>query len=468
MYGTLYRHVFLPMFDRVLKGRRTVDYWRAFEESQWWPAERHAANQFESLAALIAHAWDSCPGYREWWSECGLSPTSLQTPADFARWPLLTRERIRADRARLRTTRPIPMVAKGTGGSSGVPLQFDVSHDSHERRTALMWRGYGWAGAQPGTRQLYIWGGALKTVPGWKRLKQNLHNTFDRKTLVDCFAFTPDRMAEHVRTWNRCRPEAVVAYVNPLYEFARHCEEQGLKLTPPGAIVVGAEKLHPHQRELIERVCGAPVFETYGSREFMMIGAECERHRGLHLSQENLFVEVLDDDGQPVADGDEGNVVVTDLFNFGMPFVRYVNGDRAIAGWSTCECGRGLPLLKGVAGRRLDTLITPDGRKVPGEFFPHLLKDFAAIRRFQVVQRDPAEIVVRVVAPGLSEPDRAVLLDAIGAVTGAVVRLRLEQVDEIPLTSQGKHRIVVNELSPPPEAEPWPVAADARRLSQVT
>lgn len=449
MYGWLYRHAFLPLFDRHVKGRKTVDYWQEFEESQWWSADRHTQRQFHALKALIGHACETCPGYRDWWSEHGLAPRTLQSLDDFARWPLLTREKIQTDRAALRTTQPIPMVAKGTGGSSGVPLQFDVSHDSHERRTALMWRGYGWAGAQPGTRQLYIWGGALKTVPGWKKLKQRLHNAFDRKTLIDCFAFTPERMAEHARTWNQCRPEAVVAYVNPLYEFARHCDERRIKLVPPGAIVVGAEKLHPYQRELIERVCCAPVFETYGSREFMLIGAECEQHRGLHVSQENLFVEVLDDDGRPTPDGEEGNVVVTDLFNLAMPFVRYVNGDRAIAGTTQCACGRGLPLMRGVTGRRLDTLVTPDGRKVPGEFFPHLLKDFSAIRRFQVAQQDPSEIVIRVVAPELSVTDRAVLLDAVSAVTGSVVRVRLDQVDEIPLTAQGKHRIVINEVTPP-------------------
>src|SRR5258708_28519072 len=124
----------------------------------------------------------------------------------------------------------------------------------------------------------------------------------------------------------------------------------------------------------------------------MLLGAECDRHTGLHLPTEHLLVEVLADDGRPTHDGEEGNVVVTDLYNYGMPFVRYANGDRAIAGWGACSCGRGLPLLKRVVGRRLDILTTPDGRMIPGELFLHVLRDFPSVQRFQVVQERSDQI----------------------------------------------------------------------------
>jgi phenylacetate-CoA ligase len=179
----------------------------------------------------------------------------------------------------------------------------------------------------------------------------------------------------------------------------------------------------------------------------MLIGAECERHSGLHLSQENLLVEVLDDEGRPTPAGEEGNVVVTDLFNYGMPFIRYVNGDRAIAGFAPCPCGRGLPLLKKVTGRTLDTLTTPDGRRVPGELFPHLLKDFPAVRRFQVVQPDPGTIRVKLVAPQLSRNEHELITAGIRSVTGWIVNLEVEVVDNIPLTKAGKLRVVVNEVA---------------------
>src|SRR5207245_1302977 len=161
----------------------------------------------------------------------------------------------------------------------------------------------------------------------------------------------------------------------------------------------------------------------YGSREFMLIGSECECHEGLHLTAENLLVEVLDDDGRPTPENKEGNVVITDLYNYGMPFIRYANGDRAVAGWGTCSCGRGLPLLRKVVGRRLDMLQTPDGRLVPGEFFPHLLKDYPAVRRFQVMQTQPDRIQLRVVLKeSWDEASRRAVEGVVGAVLGPAVR----------------------------------------------
>jgi phenylacetate-CoA ligase len=209
--------------------------------------------------------------------------------------------------------------------------------------------------------------------------------------------------------------------------------------------VVGAEKLHDFQRETIERVFQTRIFETYGSREFTLIGAECSEHSGLHLTMENLLVEILDDDDQPTPEGQEGNVVVTDLTNYGMPFIRYRNGDRAVAGWKTCGCGRGLPLMREVVGRQLDMLNTPDGRMIPGEFFPHTLKDVVAIRRFQVTQHAEDEVVLRVVLKGeWNDEERKRIECECREVVGPAVRFSIEVVAEIPLTALGKQRVVVN------------------------
>lgn len=445
MYGTLYRHVLLPFFDGVVKGRRTLRYWKEAEASQWWPAEKLAALQLNALRDLLRFAETTCPYYRDAWKPLGLSPDMLRTVADLKAWPLITRDTIRRHRLAMRTTAPVPRMSKATGGSSGEPLQFDLNSDSNDRRTAMMYRGYGWAGGAPGSKQLYVWGGSLGNVPTWKRWKASLHHRFERHLIISCFEFTPAKMTQHVQRWNRYRPEVIVAYTNPLYELARYIERERLPIVPPQSIIVGAEKLHDFQREMMQRVFQAPVFETYGSREFMLIGAECSHHAGLHLTQENLFVEVLNDDGSPTPDGQEGNIVITDLFNYGMPFIRYVNGDRAVAGFKPCPCGRGLPLLKKVVGRQLDTLETPDGRKVPGEFFPHLLKEFPGIRRFQVVQEAIERITLKIVVEGgFTLADRELLLREIRTCTGPVVDIQLQLVEDIPLTGAGKHRVVVN------------------------
>ena len=436
MYESLYQNLLLPFFDGVVKGRQTVSHWRRAERTQWMRRSELEARQLIDLKNLLRHAAATCPYYEGLWKAQGLNVESLRTAQDFQRWPLITRESIRLNRLQMRTTKEVKRMSKATGGSSGEPLQFDLDSGSNDRRTAMMWRGYNWAHGAPGTRQLFIWGTPTGKVPAWKRLKADLHHRFDNHLILSCFEFTPQKMRQHFERMNGYRAEVIVAYTNPLYEFARFIQREGLKAVSPRAIIVGAEKLHPFQRTLIEQVFGAPVFETYGSREFMLIGAECEKHEGLHLSMENLKVEVLNDDGTATPDGQEGNIVITDLFNYGMPFIRYVNGDRGIAGFTNCSCGRGLPLLRQVVGRQLDTLDTPDGRKIPGEFFPHLIKDFPAIRRFQVIQEQIEQITLKLVVEGgdLTVNDRESLLQEIHKCTGHAVDIRLQMVDDIPLS----------------------------------
>jgi phenylacetate-CoA ligase len=373
----------------------------------------------------------------------------VQSLDDLQNWPLISRETIRARRFEMRNTSPeARFIRKATGGSSGVPLEFDIDMDSYERKFGAWFRGYGWAGAAPGTKQWWLWGGPLGTLSRWERAKETLYHRLYRRAMTNSFHMNDANIAWYLDQLNAARPQCIVAYTNPLYTFARSIEEQGLHPFSPRSIIVGAERLHDFQRELIERVFQAPVFETYGSREFMLIGGECDRHNGLHLTMENLLVEIVDDDGRHTPHGQEGNVAITDLTNASMPFIRYLNGDRAIAGFEQCPCGRGLPLLKRVVGRRLDMLETPDGRRVPGEFFPHLIKDFASIRRFQVIQDESDRIQVCLVVNGDWRPDTLQMLERqIRAVVGDVVHLEIGVVENIPLTPAGKLRVVIRNFS---------------------
>jgi phenylacetate-CoA ligase len=449
MLQTIYRHVILPLYEGGLHGRTVFPRWAELEQSQWLPRAELERRQLAGLRAILRHAYASCPYYRESWSCLGLDPATVQDREAFARWPVLDRDTVRTHRQAMRSTQAGQhLLTKTTGGSSGAPLAFELDCPSHDQRVAAAYRGYRWAGAPPGTRQLHLWGVPLGQRSWWRRCKDYLYHRIHRRIVLNTFELSEETLPELLRRFNRYRPEVVVAYTGPLYVFARMLAERRLRPVPPRSIIVGAEKLHPFQRELIEEVFGAPVFETYGCREFMLIGAECERHEGLHLTMEHLLVEVLDDDGHPVPDGAEGNVVITDLANRGMPFIRYANGDRAIAGFAECPCGRGLPLLRQVIGRRLDVLQTPDGRQVPGEFFPHLLKDYPAVKQFQVVQEALDRIELRLVLDARwGQAEESMLRREVQQVLGPAVRFFLVQVDAIPLSRSGKLQVVVNRIA---------------------
>lgn len=449
--GIAVRRSMIRAFEGGIKRRPVFRYWRELEASQWLAPAEVEALQLTRLRALLQHAGNTSPWYTQEWHARGLDARQLSSLREFEQWPVIDRDTIRSHRVAMRSTAPgIHLIAKATGGSSGVPLQFDLDHDSNERRMAAWHRGYGWAGAAPGTRQWYLWGVPPEATADWKKRKARLYDALYRRTTMSCFQLSDASTREFAASLARTRPDAIVAYTGALYSFARALDAQGITPFSPRSIVVGAETLHDFQREVLERVFAAPVFETYGSREFMLIGAECDQHQGLHLTAEHLVVEILDDDGRRAEPGTEGNVVITDLTNLGMPFIRYANGDRAVAGTARCLCGRGLATLQHVAGRRLDVLTTPDGRQLPGEFFPHILKEFPSVQRFQVVQDQASEVVVRLVAPAWSAADETRLQREVAAVAGGAMRVRVESVEHIPLTGAGKLQVVVNRLAARP------------------
>ena len=448
MMDAFYRRCLIPAFERLLKRRQTFAYLRALEHSQWSTPERLRQAQLAALQQLVAHAAENCIYYREAWRKQGLRPGQIQSLEDFRCWPVTGRETVRTDRLAMRSSQHQgKLLAKATGGSSGDPVRFDLDGDSNDRRTAAWHRGYGWAGAELGTRQLYLWGIPLTSESSLQRLKRRCYDRWlYRRRMLNSFELSETTVDTFFDALQRFRPQTVVAYTNPLYAFARMLERRGLQPHTPRSIVVGAEKLHPFQRTLIERVFAAPVFETYGSREFMLIASECDRHAGLHITSEHLLVEILDDEGQPVPPGHEGNVVITDLFNYGMPFIRYANGDRAVASDRLCPCGRSLPLLQKIVGRKLDVIETIDGRHIPGEFFPHLIKDYPGIDRFQVVQRQRDELRLHLVTNNLWQGwEEAELTRRIGGYLGPAMRLVVQPVCDIPYTRAGKLQVVRRE-----------------------
>ena len=445
-----WRRTAIRVFEERLKRRATFRYQSELEASQWCNPLELESLRVGALRSLLAHAQKHCAYYLRSWRERGVDPESVQRTADLARWPVVERETFRAEAAGIRADVPdLRRMVKATGGSTGAPLRFELDTRSHDKRVAATFRAYGWAGAGPGTKQLHLWGTSVTPESFVARHKTRLYNRFYRRRVLSAFSLRDATTLDFFHELESFKPKVIVAYVNALHAFARSLEELKLVPTPPRSIVVGAEKLHSFQRELIEAVFRAPVFETYGSREFMLMAAQCERRQGLHITAENLIVEVVDDTGQPVPDGVEGQVVVTDLHNYAMPFVRYANGDRAIAG-GHCDCGRGLPLLSDVTGRQADILTTPDRRRVSGLVFPHLLKDFPAVRRFQVVQERSDTVVLKLEAPGVTNDALERISSAARSVLGPSVRFSVDPVSEIPLSPSGKLLVVINRTAGAP------------------
>lgn len=438
-----------PFYESRVRGRQTFTHLAEYEANQWLSADELHALQLAKLQRLLAHCEQQVPFYQRHWALAGVAARDVREVVDLRHFPTVDKALIRAHHAdmmaaswRGRTMR------KSTGGSTGQPFSFEYTRESYERRMAVMMRCYAWAGWRQGERRLDVWGTELAPASAWRRLKTRLHDMVLGRRVLSCFEMTKDNLAGYIREIDAYRPEVIVGYTSALVELARWIERHGGARWAPRSVITAAEMLSREQRELLERSFRAPVFHTYGCREFMLIGAECACHNGYHLSADHLVVELTDEAGAVVGSG-TGQVTITDLHNFGMPFVRYLNGDLASTATSRapCACGRSLPLLGAVEGRRLDVLTSPDGRIIPGEFFPHLMKDAPSIESFQVRQTHEDRLRLLLVGAGQHLPQElAQLRSSIEKQTGPRMRIDFEWVDQIPLTPSGKRRVTVREI----------------------
>jgi len=445
-YEKAFSRVLYPLWESGLRRRHTLAYLADYRRDQWLAPEQVAALQWQRLKRLLEHCEREVPWYRQRWREAGIAVADIRSLDDYAQLPVLTKADIRQhfDELQAESWRG-RVLAKATGGSTGDPMRFGYTRESYERRTAVMWRGYEWAGSCMGRRTLFVWGGAVGAPNRLQQFKDRVYNAAFARRVLNSFDMTEANMAGYADAIDRFRPRVIVGYVGPLVRLAQWLLANGRRVARPQSVIGAAESLHEFQREIIERAFGCPAYNTYGCREFMLIASECERREGLHVNADHLVVELRRRADAPATE--PGEVVVTDLFNYGMPFVRYLNGDVATASDHVCSCGRGLPLLQRVDGRLLDAIRTPAGHLLPGEFFPHMLKDVPGLVRFQVVQRRLDQLELSLVrGAGFDEASLAYIRHELAKVVGDSLQLNVHFVDDIPLTPSGKWRVCISEL----------------------
>jgi phenylacetate-CoA ligase len=437
-YSQILEGALVPGYYR-LKGRGYGGYRAFLEKSQWWPAERLREFQWRELRRLLEVAFHHVPFYRRKYESAGARLEDIRSLEDFARLPVLRREEVVQPREQMRSQAwRGRLILHATGGSSGRPARFYITLDSYDWRCAASARAYSWSGCRLGERTLYLWGGPVGEVSRGQAAKMGLFRWIRRELMINTFSQSEALWAGVRRRALRFRPRFVVGYVSSLEQFSRYLLDKRLSFPAPRAVIAAAEPLAAPTRETIERALGAPVYNTYGSREFMSIAAECERREGLHIHMENLLVETAEGAGQGPS-----KLLITDLHNLGMPFIRYEIGDAGSLREGVCSCGRGLALMS-VEGNARDMLRTASGRMVSGGFFPHMLKEVPEVLEYQAEQRSLEHIILRLVLSAeLSERSRRLVESEIRKVFGEGTRVEIVRVDSIARYPSGKRRVTV-------------------------
>lgn len=336
------------------------------------------------------------------------------------------------------------LTTKTTGGSTGIPMSFAKTPLAREYYLAAMWRGYSWAGIEIGAKRAQFWGTPLS-----KNRYMEIADRINHRQRFSAFAFDDNDLETYTQRILRFRPDFFYGYASMLAEYALYFERKGQ--TPPfniSSIVSTSEILTPERRNAIERVFGTKVFNEYGCGEIGTIAHECE-HGSMHLNMENIVVEIVDDNGQPVPNDIPGNIVVTELYNKVMPLIRYKLGDIGTITNKKCSCGRQLPVFEGPVGREMDQLVTASGKKFGGIYYVYKMimeskKRNLGIERFQLQQHSTLSFTFKMVTNNnFSKETYDFLTSEIKKDFGEEAYVRFDFVTEIPRAKSGKTQIVI-------------------------
>ena len=440
----LARRVFAPAFERRW-GLDVSDLRAELERSQYASAEEIRSRQLERLSGLLAFVAEHNPFYRERFASIGFEAGDLRSLDDLERLPLLTKDDIRSHADALVSAghRREEMFHKRTGGSTGVPVHLYWDRGAHRFKRAVVKRHDAWAGYALGVRLAALWGDTEKEYPWRERVYKAL---CERTVYLDTLKMDEAHMDAFVRRLRRARPPVLIGHAHSIYYFTRHLLDRGVDDIGFESIISTAETLSPSERETVEARFGRIVFDRYGCEELSLIASECEAHDGLHVSAEGLLVEVLEGDADT-----PGRVVVTDLVNRGMPFVRYEVGDMATVAEGDCACGRGLPRLGRVFGRTTDILYAPDGRSISGvSILDTFVIHVPGIRQAQIVQDALDHVHFRVVRDeAFTEETERRLSQSVAEIFGPRMRYDVEYVEAIAPTARGKFQFTICEIDPP-------------------
>jgi phenylacetate-CoA ligase len=408
---------------KLRPSRNAPRYLGALRRTQWLPADALAALQLRRLQRQLLHAYEHVGFWRETLQIAGALPEDIRSLDDVSRLPLLGRDVFRENvyfdlLSQGSDKRKIEKVA--TTGADGTPLGFYVDRLQTDMRWAATVRGLDWTGFRPGAPRLVL---ACDARPGERRRAGTLR--------IPAFGLDAEALGSLLATLRREPVALVEGDTEALALLAGQLAARGERLTTT-AVLAWGQTLTAPLRAAIEGAFGGPVFDAYGVREVGTIAQECPAHAGLHVHAENVLVEIVRD-GRPVPPGQSGNVVVTDLVNRAVPFIRYRLPDTAALETGPCPCGRNLPRLVRVAGRWPGAIAGASGRLVPAVFFSHLFGDLEyAVRRYQVVQDAPGRVDVRVVCRSRFGPDaERRLAAALATGLGDETAIRIERVEHL-------------------------------------
>ncbi len=429
---------------RSLSGQRRIPY---------LPLEELYKLQNVRLRRVVRYAAETVPYYQDLFRTMKINPSEIRSVEDLEQIPLLDKEMIRKDPLRfVSTTRrgetAVPFL---TSGSTGLPIK--IWHDRYSLLSNIAF----------GEREREVISKLCRKRFGYRVMMILYEGNTTKKVqnLYRQWTFIPIRPEEFtlsvsspfqdiVERIDRLCPDVLVGYGSYLETFFRALALRKIPMRPPKGLVYVAEGMTAEGKSFIEETFGIPVLSQYNAVEAFKIGFTCEERNGFHLHEDLCHVRIVDPHGKTLADGEKGEIVISNFVNQGTVLLNYRLGDMGVLSTAKCRCGRTLPLLSELEGRVEDILDLPEGRFIHPRAIWAVIKKTEGVLKYQLIQHAPQHFELKLVT---ADPhtyslvaDR--ILDGLKNLLGSSATIEPEQVEGLPAQEGGKFRPVLSLCKP--------------------
>lgn len=423
--------------------RKIFYMWRV-NRNQWKSREKIEQLQFKKFKKIIHHAYNNVRFYKDKFNKAGVKPEDIKSRKDILKIPTTTKREVV-------NNFPDNMLARGyqlcksriqtTSGSSGIKLKIALDFKAKDFCDCVYGRALFAIGYKPWQSMAYFWPDVYH--------KKEFHEYIRlmKKNWITSHMKPEDQLDKLLKL----KPRIIYSFPSILISLAKIIESKRSKYDSinPEFIISHAELLTEEARSYIESVFKCPVYNEYGAQEFgFRMAWECKKRQGLHIDADSVLIEFLKD-GNPVKPGKPGEMVITGLVNRAMPLIRYKIGDIGVYTDRECECGRGLPLLEYIEGRKDDFIVLPSGKIISPRSIDRFIDRFKAVREFRIVQPSVDEISVYIVESAtykMTSDDKARLQNDLLDIFEEQIKIKVEKVSEISRTKRGKRRTVISKV----------------------
>jgi len=440
------RSILFP-FQEILKGHSTVAIKNKLEKSQWCSKEQLDNERLKRLKSFLQEVYQQVPYYQEIFDKQSFVPDELTSIADLSKLPFLTKEIIRKNEKALVSKQAKNISPFTTGGSSGAPLTFMLGKERVSHDVAEKWRATRWWDVDLGDKEIVAWGSPIEL--GSQDKIKLLRDKLFRSKLIPAFDLTDEKILGFIDEIKSYQPKMLFGYPSVFALMAKVALKYDVDLTQLDikVVFVTSERLYPYQRDIIESTFNSPVANGYGSRDAGFIAHQCPSG-SMHVSAEDMIVEIVNSTGEVVPDGVKGEIVVTHMATSDFPFIRYQTGDIGAISTKDCDCGRSLPILEQIEGRTTDFVIAEDGTMMHGLALIYVLRELPGIEEFKIIQETQLLTNILIVPTvSVSQKLSNQIIEGIKARLGENVVVNLKVVSAIPAEKSGKFRYVQSKVT---------------------